>query len=87
MKKFQIVDNCISDKHGKSYCKNEYKPKKIQSEITNMIVCGTETFNTIKVVFYDDCICRLSTLTGKNIRDITKRAYGKCKNDCIVSED
>ena len=35
---FRVADNVISDKHGKSYIKYEYKPKKGQSQLTNMIV-------------------------------------------------
>ena len=31
---FKVVDNVISDKHVKSYIKYEYKPKKVQSQLT-----------------------------------------------------
>ena len=37
-----------------------------------MIVYDRETFNTDKVVPYDNCIYRLSKASGKNNRDITK---------------
>ena len=35
---FKVVDNVISDKHVKSCVQYEYKPKKVQSQLTNMIV-------------------------------------------------
>ena len=61
----KIVDNGISDKHVKSYIKYEYKPKKVQSQLTNLIVYDIETFDTTKCVPYTNCIYRLSKISGK----------------------
>ena len=61
----RVVDNVISDKHVKSYIKYKYKPKKVQSQLTNMIVYDIETFSTIKYVPYANCIHRLSRISGK----------------------
>ena len=58
--------------------------KKVQSQLTNMIVYNLETFNTDKAVPYVNCMYRLSIISGKNIRDITQREYEKCRKDCIV---
>ena len=57
---FRVVDNVLSDKHVKSIVKNEYKPKKVQSQLTNMIVYDLETFSNEKAVPYASCIHRLS---------------------------
>ena len=81
---FRAVDNIISDKHVKSYIKYEYKLKKVQSQLTNMIVYDIETFSTIKCVPYANCIYRLGKISGKYYRDITQREYQKCLIDCIV---
>ena len=81
---FKVVDNVISDKHVKSYIKYEYKPKKVQSQLTNMIVFDKETFSTIKCVPYANYIYRLSKISGKYYRDISEKEYQKCLNDCIV---
>ena len=81
---FRVVDNVICDKHVKSYIKYEYKPKKVQSQLTNMVVYDIETFNTIKCVPYANCIYRLSKISGKYYRDISEKEYQKCLNDCIV---
>ena len=35
---FEIIDNVICNKHVKSFIKYEYKPKKVQSQLTNMVV-------------------------------------------------
>ena len=83
---FRIVDNVISDKHVKTYIKYEYKPKKGQSQLTNMIVYDIETFSTIKCVPYANCIYRLSKISGKYSRDISEKEYQKCLNYCIVFE-
>ena len=80
---FRVVDNVISDKHVKSYIKYEYKPKKVQSQLTNMIVYDIETFSTIKCVPYANCIYRLSKISGKYDRDISEKEYQKCLIDCI----
>ena len=81
---FRVVDNVISDKHVKIYIKYEYKPEKVQSQLTNMIVYDIETFSTIKCVPYANCIYRLSKISGKYYRDISDKEYQKCLNDCIV---
>ena len=52
---FKIVDNVISDKHVKSFIKYEYNPKKVQSQLINMIVYDIETFNTDRAVPYANC--------------------------------
>ena len=53
---FKVVDSVISDIHVKSFVKYEYKPKKVQSQLTNMVVYDLETFNTDRVVPYANCI-------------------------------
>ena len=79
-----MVDNFISDKHVKSYIKNEYRPKKVQSQLTNMVVYDIETFSTIKCVPYANCIYRLSKISGKKYRDISEKEYQKYLKDCVV---
>ena len=48
---FKVVDNVISDKDVKSFIKYEYKPKKVQSQLTFMLVNDIETFNIDRAVF------------------------------------
>ena len=62
---FKVVDNVISDKHVESFIKYENKHKRVQSQLTNMIVYDIETFNTSKCVPYSNCIHRLSKVSGK----------------------
>ena len=81
---FRVVDNVISDKHVKSFIKYEYKPKKVQSQLTNMVVYDIETFNTDKCIPYANFIYRLSKISGKYYRDISEKEYQKSLNDCIV---
>ena len=70
---FKVVVNVISDKHVKCYFKYEYKPKKVQSQLTNMVVYDIEFFNTIKCVPYANCIYRLSKISGKYYRVYQKK--------------
>ena len=81
---FKVVDNVISDKHVKSFIKIEYKPKKVQSQLTNVIVYDKESFSTIKFSPYSNSIYRLRKISGKFNQDITEKEYQKCLNDCIV---
>ena len=81
---FKVIDNNISDKHVKSFIKYEYKHKRVQSQITNMIVYVLETYNTDRTVPYANCIYRLSKISDKYNRDITEREYEKCRKICIV---
>ena len=43
---FKVFDNVISDEHVKCFNKYEYKPEKVQSQISNMFVYDLETINT-----------------------------------------
>ena len=81
---FKVVDNVVSDKYVKIYIKYEYKPKKVQSQLTNIIVYDIETFSTIKCVPYANCIYRFGKISGKYYRDISEKDYQKSLNDCIV---
>ena len=80
----KVVDNVISDKHVGSFIKNQYEPEKFQPQLTNMIVYDRGTFNTDRANPYSICICKLSKISGKNIRDITEREQEKCRKDCVV---
>ena len=81
---FKVVHNVISDKHVKSFIKYEYKPEKVQSQSTDVIVFDLKTFNTDKDVTYANCIYRLGKTLGNYNRDITQKEYEKCRKDCNV---
>ena len=49
-----------------------------------MIVYDSETFSTDKAVPYANCIYRISKISGKNNRDITKQENENFKKDCMV---
>ena len=82
--KFKVVDNVISDKHVKSFVKYEYKPEKVQSPLTNIVVYDLETLNKIRAALYCSCIYKLSKISCKYYRDISEKEYQKCLNDCVV---
>ena len=84
---FKVVDNVISDKHVKSFIKYHYKPKKVQSPLTNIVVYFLETFNKSRAVPNCSCIYKLSKLSGKYHRDISEEEYQKCLNDCVVFKE
>ena len=44
--KFKIIDNYITEKNVNSHFEYIYKPKKIESHLTNFIVYDLETHNT-----------------------------------------
>ena len=81
---FKVVYNVISDTHVKSFIKYDYKPKKVQSPLTNIVVYGLETFIKTRVYPYCSCIYKLSRISGKYNRDKSEKKYQKCLNDCVV---
>ena len=66
---FKIVDNFITEENVISYFKYIYKPKKIDSHLTNFIVYDLETHNTDRARPYVFCFYRLSKLAGRYNRD------------------
>ena len=62
---FKVLDNGISDKHVERFTKFEYIVKKVQSQLTNMIVYDLETFTTDKAVPFPNCIYRLIKISGE----------------------
>ena len=53
---FKVVDNVLSDKPVKSFFKYEYKPKKVQSQLTNLFLYDLETFTIDWAIPYASCI-------------------------------
>ena len=76
---FKIVNNFITEENVKSYFEYIYKPKKIESHLTNLITYDLETHNTDRARPYVFCIYRLSKLAGRYNRDLTSDEIEKCK--------
>ena len=81
---FKVVDNVVSDKLIKNFLRYYYKPKKIQSPLTNIIAYDLETFNKIKAVPYCSCLYKLSKTSGEQHRNTIEQEYQKCPNDCVA---
>ena len=82
----KVVDNVLSHKQVKGFIKYEYNPKKIQSQLTNIIVYDIETFRSDRAVPYSICMKKLSKISGKYNRELSQRDYEICKKDCIFSK-
>ena len=61
----KIVNNIISDDHVKSFNKDEYKSKKVQAQLTHLIVFDIEFLNTDRIVPYSICICKINKISNK----------------------
>ena len=81
---FKMVDNYITEENVNSHFKYEYKPKKIESHLTNFITYDLETHNTDRARPYVFCFYRLSKLAGKYDRDLTPNELEKCGRDTIA---
>ena len=81
---FKIVDNFITEENVKSHFEYIYKPKKIESHLTNFIVYDLETHNTHRARPFVICFYRLSKLAGRYNRDLTRDEIDKCKKDTIA---
>ena len=83
---FEVDDIVISDKHVESFIKFEYKSKKVQSPLTNIVVYDLETFIKFRAVPICSCIHKLSKISIKYHRDISEQEYKQCPNDWVVFE-
>ena len=81
---FKIVDNYITDENVNSHFIYEYKPKKIDSHLTNFIVYDLETHNTDRARPYCNSFYRLGKLAGRYDRDPTKIELEKSLQDTIA---
>ena len=84
---FKVVDNVASDEHVKSFFKNIYKHKKVQSPLINIVVYDLETFNKTRAVPCCSCIYILSKISDKYHRDISQQENQKCLNDCVFLKE
>ena len=81
---FKIVDNYITEENVKSHFKYEYKPKKIESHLTNFFVYDIETHHTDRARPYVFSFYRLSKLAGRYNRDLNPNELEKCRKDTIA---
>ena len=81
---FKILDNYITEENVKSHFEYIYKPKKIESYLSNFFVYDLETHNTDRARPYVFCLYRLRKLCGRNKRDLSKDEIEKCRNDTIA---
>ena len=49
---FKVVDNVISDEHGKSFFNYDHKPKKFQPPLTNIVVYDLERDFSLKLELF-----------------------------------
>ena len=81
---FKMIDKFITEENNKSHFEYIYKPKKIESYLTNFIVYDLETHNTDRARPFVFCFYRISKLVGKYNRDLTSNDGEKCKKDTIA---
>ena len=81
---FKIVDNYITEENVKYHFEYIFKPKKVESHLTNFIVYDLETHNTDRARPYVFCFYRWNKLAGRNNRDLTLDEIDKCKKDTIA---
>ena len=81
---FKIVDNLITEENVKSYFEYIYKPKKIESHLTNFITYDLEKYYTDRARPYVFCFYGLSKPAGRYNRDLSRDETDKCKKDTIA---
>ena len=81
---FDLIVSGTSDKHGNSFIKYEYKPTKVQSPLTNIILYDLETYIKDRAIPYCSCIYKLSKISDEYNQDISEDEYQKRLKDSIV---
>ena len=80
----KVIDNVTSDKHVKSFIKNDYRTKKVESPINNIVVYDLEAFKKFELFLIGVVFIKLIKISGKNHQDKSKKEYQQCLNDCVV---
>ena len=80
-KNFKIIDIVNSHDNVDNYFKYELKPKKIESQISNVIVYDIETYDKNKDVPNWVSLDWLGKIAEWHNRDLTNEEYKKCKTD------
>ena len=73
----------MTEENVNSHFQDEFKPKEIESHLTNFIVYDLETHNTDRARPYVFCFYRLSKLAGLYNRFLTPCELEKCKTDTL----
>ena len=81
---FKLVHKFITQEKLISQFKYEFKPKKIESHTTSLIVYDLETHNTDRAKPYCISFYKLNKLAGRYNRDLTPYEYDKFKKHSIV---
>ena len=83
---FEIVENYITEENVNSHFKYEFKPKKIDSNLTNFNVYDLETLNTDRAKPYNMTFYRLSKIAGRYEPDPKQEELKKSINDSLAFE-
>ena len=81
---FEIVDKEIAEENVTSHFKYEFTPKKIESHLTNFIVCDLETHNTDRARPYNMTFYRLTKIARRYEGDPTQEELQKSIDDTIA---
>ena len=81
----KIIHSYITEENVNSHFKNEFKPKKIEANLTNFIVYDLETHNTDRARTYKMIFYRLSKIAGRYERDPTQKELKNPITDILAS--
>ena len=81
---FKIIDTFITEENVNYHFEFRYKPKKIESHLTNFFVYDLGTHNGDRTRPYVFCFYRFSKLADRYNRDLTRDEIDKCKKDTIA---
>ena len=81
---FKIVNNYITEENLNSHFIYDFKPKKIESHLTNFITYDIETYHSDRSKPYCMSFFRLSKIAGRYNRYQTPQELDKCRKDTIA---
>ena len=85
--KFKQVGIYLTDENVRSAFKYEYKPKKVENQLTNIIVHDLKPYHKNRALTYCISLYRLSKLAGKYNGGLSFYKNEKCKKDTIVVDE
>ena len=81
---FKYVNNKVTDANVNKFKEYKFNPKKVDSQLNNVIVYDIETYNKERAIPYAIGFYPVSKIVSKWNRDLTQKEIDKCLNDVTI---
>ena len=83
---FKYINNKVTDANVNKFKEYKFDPKKIDSQLNNVLVYDIETYNKERAISYAIGFYPVNKIVSKWNRDLTETEIDKCLNDISIFE-